>query len=1337
MITIRHIQRLKTRTRIFCLIAITLALAALLDIACHIFVPGGARAAAIVQNSVPVASVSAASFLGSPTTIAKNSIVAAFGTQLATGFQSAPPGQPLPTTLLSTSVTVNDTLAPLFFVSPSQINYLVPPNIVDGDAQVIVTMTAGNGDQIISSGQIKIAPFTPAIFTASSSGIGAPAAVTGRVNANGVFVYDPVAPVEPDPLHPGQFLPAPIDVGTPQLPAFLILFCTGAVNAPAGSVKAVIGGMELPVTPLVAPGFVGLDQINLQIPVELKGRGIVDLSIVANGVSSNTVTVNMAGNANSGLNIANFSVIDGAIAGQTITINGAGFSTTPNQNLVRFGAAQGQVVAATANQLTVIVPFDAESGQVMVQTPQGEARSSALFKVRTSISGLVQSTGTSITPPAPLEGVTVRVVSRDISVRTNPQGTFVIPDLDPGFELIEIDGHTTGVDPPFPRTSLKATIKPDRDNQFPQPISLQQIVGGSGAVGGAGPSDDNQLSAVSGRVFEALKQTQNAGAVDASQQPSAPGLLAQVPAKSVVISHRGVTLEIPLGTGVRFPDGKTNGQLQLTVLEGSRLPGIKLPTGVYSSNIAQITPLGSVLTPGASMSFPNPDPARLGPGAKVDLYRFDPRAGSFIKRGTATVNADRSRVVSDGRLVDLASYWLVATPSGVTTVTGRVVDSSGSPVPGAQVSANGRSDTTDQNGGFSIADVATAGVGQIRAEAVLPRQFGVSPRGVSTPTDAVAGGTTKAGTIILSNVNQRGLALSPFVVNFAANSTTAKIDVTLTEPAPVGGQDVTLASDDTNVATVPAGISIPAGRNTASFNITRVGPGVASITARATVIGASLESKVVVTAAQPAPKPAGVSPATAPAGAKITISGAGFIPVPHSNIVSFVRNGARIAVIDPTKNEIVFDATNLPSLRVEVPDVAPGPVQIVVATIDGPTGVISDPSAPINFIIGRPDLNAPTLTGVSPAQGKPRDQVTINGGGFSAVPAENLVTFRQGLIETQARVLRSSANQLFVEVPSSNVSKGRATITARRTLLTGGRGGLSNALDFTITDDPKQAPKPTLTDVNVVGGGPRGRDGNPITATGTGFGRNFIDVKTNAPGNDEPLLSMLLFYQNNNLVNFALPTGATGGTQLTSVIPTGLNEGPIQITTITFDLENGLVSDESNPVNFSITAGSLLHVAEDEPNDSFELATKVSLQNIVDGRASKDDTSEFIAMLDNGDEVPLVDFFQLTLDKPTQITFTLTMAQTADLDLFVLRETSPGVFEGDYSAIRRPGATERLGGPEVLILPAGDWFIAVGAFSGSGQYALELRQGAASSISFVAPDQFKIRHLATVERRKK
>ncbi|MGH9767402.1 MAG: IPT/TIG domain-containing protein [Blastocatellia bacterium] len=1348
MSTIRGIQSLRNRTnfktRILYFTAILLALAALLDLAERIFVPGGARGAAIIQNSVPVATTSAASFVGLPAAVAKNSIVAAFGTQLATGVQIAST-QPLPTTLLTTSVTVNGTPSPLFFVSPNQVNYLIPPNTPDGDVQVVITSIAANGDQIESRGQIKIASSAPAIFTAGSTGAGAPAALTGRV-INNQFVFDSTTPFEPDPLRPGQFLPAPIDVGVAGNPGFLILYCTGALNAPAGSVKAVIGGVEVAVSPVVAPGFTGLDQINLELPVSLKGSGIVELRIVVNGVSSNPVSVNLAGNPGAGVNISSFSVTDGAIAGQTITINGAGFSTDASQNLVRFGAAQGQVVGATATQMTVIVPFNAESGQVMLQTPQGETRSSSPFKVRTSISGIVQSTGSSSSPPVPLEGVTIRIVGKNISVRTNPQGTFVIPNLNPGVEQIEIDGGTTGVNPPYPRITVKATIQVDRDNQFAQPVSMQQIVGGSGGVsGGAGFAGDNQSSAIGLRVFEALKRQQEPGAgqqlpdagqqmMDANQRQMAPGLLTQVPAKSVVISHRGVTLEIPIGTGVKFPDGKSNGQVQLTVLEKSRLPGISLPAGIYSSNIAQITPYGVQFSPGASMSFPNPDQSRLGPGAKVDLYRYDFRAGAFIKRGTATVTADRARVVSDGRPVDLGSYWLAAAPAGVTTVNGRVINAAGFPVAGAQVSVNGRSDTSDQNGGFSIAEVATAGVSQVQAEAVLPRQWGTSPRGMSALTNVVAGGVTNVGSIALSNTNQLGLVLSPFLINFESGSPPVKLDVTLTQPAPSNGLTVTLASSDIQVATVtPANVTIPGGRTTASVNVTRVEPGVALITARATVVATALETVAVITVAQPAPRLAGVSPASAPAGAKITITGSGLSPIADGNIVGFVRNGALVAILDPTDNEIIVDATGRPALRVEVPDIVPGAAQIVAATIDGLTGVISDTSAPINFTVARADLNAPALASVTPAQGKPRDQITINGSGFSPVATENRVIFRQGFLESQARVVRSSANQLFVEVPSLNISRGPATILVRRVLQTGGKGGLSNALDFTITADPVAPARPTLATANVVGGGPRGRDGDPILVTGTGLGRNFYDVKTDDVANDEPLVSILFFYQNNQLVNFALPVSATGGTQITSVIPAGLNAGAIQITTLTFDLESGLISDESNPVNFSITVASLRRIDEDEPNDGIELATEVTLQTIVDGRAAKDDPGDFFVTFNDGTSETLVDLFLLSLDKPTTLTLTLTFNQSADLDLFVMREAANGEFEIVSGSTRKQGTIEQLGGS----IPAGDYYIAVGAFSGTSSYALELRQGVVTTPSLIAPDPFNIRHPVLVERRKK
>ncbi|MFN6203937.1 MAG: hypothetical protein ACK496_15885, partial [Acidobacteriota bacterium] len=60
-----------------------------------------ARAAVTIQNSTPVTTVSAASYVGSPGALAPNSIVAAFGPQLAPGVEVAP-RLPLPPTSRNT-----------------------------------------------------------------------------------------------------------------------------------------------------------------------------------------------------------------------------------------------------------------------------------------------------------------------------------------------------------------------------------------------------------------------------------------------------------------------------------------------------------------------------------------------------------------------------------------------------------------------------------------------------------------------------------------------------------------------------------------------------------------------------------------------------------------------------------------------------------------------------------------------------------------------------------------------------------------------------------------------------------------------------------------------------------------------------------------------------------------------------------------------------------------------------------------------------------------------------------------------------------------------------------
>ena len=130
-----------------------------------------------------VASVSAATYNGA---LASEAIVSAFGTRLATTVQSAPgTSTELPTELAGTRVLVTDSaggrrLAPLFFVSPNQVNYLMPRNTSVGIASVTIT----SGDGTVSTGTADISTVAPGLFTANADGKGVPAAYVHRVRGD-------------------------------------------------------------------------------------------------------------------------------------------------------------------------------------------------------------------------------------------------------------------------------------------------------------------------------------------------------------------------------------------------------------------------------------------------------------------------------------------------------------------------------------------------------------------------------------------------------------------------------------------------------------------------------------------------------------------------------------------------------------------------------------------------------------------------------------------------------------------------------------------------------------------------------------------------------------------------------------------------------------------------------------------------------------------------------------------------------------------------------------------------------------------------------------------------
>ncbi|MGH7187514.1 MAG: hypothetical protein ACREIB_14700, partial [Pseudomonadota bacterium] len=173
-----------------------------------VLIPGG-----IGQTSwQPVfnanANVSAASYIS--TSLAPESIVSVFGSGLATATLAAS-STPLPTTLAGTTVKVRDSagterLAPLFFVSPTQINYQMPPGTAVGAATITVT----SGDGAIFTGTAQIAPVAPGLFSANASGQGVAAAVALRIKADGAQSFEPVARFD---AAQNKFVTMPIDLG--------------------------------------------------------------------------------------------------------------------------------------------------------------------------------------------------------------------------------------------------------------------------------------------------------------------------------------------------------------------------------------------------------------------------------------------------------------------------------------------------------------------------------------------------------------------------------------------------------------------------------------------------------------------------------------------------------------------------------------------------------------------------------------------------------------------------------------------------------------------------------------------------------------------------------------------------------------------------------------------------------------------------------------------------------------------------------------------------------------------------------------------------------------------
>jgi uncharacterized protein (TIGR03437 family) len=230
------------------------------------------------KGSPPPGSVTAVSAANGTRVVAPGSIASIYGTDLASATVSAGSLTNLPVSLGGVSLHIRDSLgadrlAQLFFVSATQVNFLVPA----GTAEGLAALNIDNGHVPFVEGlrATVVQMLAPAFFSAGETGGGAAAATAVRVLPDDTEVSVPVFSCSNSRCNT-----VPIDLS--QGPVYLSLYGTGFRHASANPNGVPLAGCQIqnqtPVATYAGPqGLLpGLDQLNLRLP-QMSGAGETDV----------------------------------------------------------------------------------------------------------------------------------------------------------------------------------------------------------------------------------------------------------------------------------------------------------------------------------------------------------------------------------------------------------------------------------------------------------------------------------------------------------------------------------------------------------------------------------------------------------------------------------------------------------------------------------------------------------------------------------------------------------------------------------------------------------------------------------------------------------------------------------------------------------------------------------------------------------------------------------------------------------------------------------------------------------------------------------------------------
>jgi uncharacterized protein (TIGR03437 family) len=208
--------------------------------------------------------------------LAAGSVVSVYGASMANAVVAAPSG-PLPQTLGGATATIGDRIAPLFFVSPDQVN-LQLPSILDPGPYTLTISVQGLPD---ATANFTVARNAPGIFTRT---------VGDKTVA--VIEHQDGTLVAPDsPALQGELLSLFVTGLGPLSPARLdglAIPNTPVFNA-LDPVTVLVGGVALPAEAAFAsPGRVAVDEVQFRLTANTPSSTTAQLQIQVGQHTSNS-----------------------------------------------------------------------------------------------------------------------------------------------------------------------------------------------------------------------------------------------------------------------------------------------------------------------------------------------------------------------------------------------------------------------------------------------------------------------------------------------------------------------------------------------------------------------------------------------------------------------------------------------------------------------------------------------------------------------------------------------------------------------------------------------------------------------------------------------------------------------------------------------------------------------------------------------------------------------------------------------------------------------------------------------------------------------------------------